>query len=104
MVGRLVVCVLLTALLLTTSFADAQQPKKAPRIGFLGGSSASAYSSFVDSFRQGLRELGWVEGENIAFEYRYAQGNLIGSPTSRRSWSVTRLMSLLCRGEERPLR
>ena len=56
--------------------AEAQQPKKVPRIGFLGGSPPSAVLARVDTFRQGLRELGYVEGKNIVIEYRYAEGKL----------------------------
>jgi putative ABC transport system substrate-binding protein len=54
--------------------AQAQQPKKIPRIGFLVSGSPSAYSSRIEAFRQGLRELGYVEGKTIAIEYRYAEG------------------------------
>jgi putative ABC transport system substrate-binding protein len=54
--------------------ADAQQPKKVPRIGFLLAPSRSALSERVDAFRQGLRELGYIEGQNIVIEYRYAEG------------------------------
>src|SRR5437867_5935371 len=54
-------------------FAQAQQPKKVPRIGFLLASSAGV-DSRVEAFRQGLRELGYVEGKNIAIEWRYAEG------------------------------
>jgi putative ABC transport system substrate-binding protein len=54
--------------------AIAQQSQKAPRIGFLGVSSSSAYSGYIDAFRKGLRELGYVEGQNIAIEYRYGDG------------------------------
>src|SRR5215471_5799484 len=53
----------------------AQQPKKIPRIGYLGFSAASS-SARIDGFRQGLRELGYVEGKNIIIEYRYAEGRL----------------------------
>ena len=67
--------VVLGALLLAVSFsAQAQQPKKVPRIGVLNGASASALFTSVESFRLGLRELGYVEGENIVVEYRYAEG------------------------------
>ena len=54
--------------------ADAQQAKKVPRIGFLLAPSRSAVSESLDAFRQGLRELGYVEGQNILVEYRYAEG------------------------------
>ena len=56
--------------------ADAQQPKKVPRIGFLSASSPSVVATRIEAFRQGLRELGYVEGKNIVIEYRYAEGKL----------------------------
>src|SRR4030095_1796189 len=55
--------------------AEAQQPKKIPRIGYLAGASSSAIAFRTEAFRQGLRELGYVEGKNITIEYRYAEGN-----------------------------
>jgi len=54
--------------------AEAQEPKKIPRIGVLMAPSRSAVSEFIDAFRQGLRALGYVEGQNIVIEYRYAEG------------------------------
>ena len=65
--------VLLVAL---SSPSQAQQTKKVPRIGFLLASSRSAVAELLDAFRQGLRELGYVEGQNIVIEYRYAEGKL----------------------------
>ena len=56
------------------SLAEAQQPAKIPRIGFLASGSPSAYASRTEAFRQGLRQLGYVEGKTIAIEYRYAEG------------------------------
>jgi len=56
--------------------AEAQQPKKVPRIGFLTIESLYALSTRAEAFRQGLRELGYVEGKNIVIEYRYAEGKL----------------------------
>ena len=53
---------------------SAQQPKKIPRIGFLASTSLSATLARVEAFRQGLHELGYVEGKNIVIEYRYAEG------------------------------
>ncbi|MDP2605683.1 MAG: ABC transporter substrate-binding protein [Deltaproteobacteria bacterium] len=57
--------------------AEAQQQGRIPRIGFLSGSGdPSAPSHQVEAFRQGLRDLGYVEGKNILVEYRYAEGKL----------------------------
>ena len=65
------------AILLFLHFpADAQQPARIPRIGMLIGSSASSVSARVETFRQRLRDLGYVEGKNIVIEYRYAEGNV----------------------------
>ena len=66
----------LIALLLALSVpADAQQTGKVPRIGILApGSSTFPTSAYHDSFRQGLRELGYIEGKNIFIEIRYAEG------------------------------
>ena len=55
---------------------EAQQPTKIPRIGYLIVSSLSAISARIEAFRQGLRELGYVEGKNIVIEWRYAEGKL----------------------------
>ena len=57
---------------LAAPLAVEAQPPKVPRLGFLGISPASAYASRIEGFRQGLRELGYVEGQNIAIEWRYA--------------------------------
>jgi putative tryptophan/tyrosine transport system substrate-binding protein len=54
--------------------ARAQQMGKVPLIGYLGSSSPSLEPHFVEAFRQKLRELGHIEGENIAIEYRWAEG------------------------------
>jgi putative tryptophan/tyrosine transport system substrate-binding protein len=56
------------------SSGEAQQAKKGPRIGFLSGATPAALSARVDTFRHGLRDLGYVEGKNIVIEYRYAEG------------------------------
>ena len=65
----------LCAMLLALCFpVEAQQAGKVPRIGFLVASSSSFYSSRIEAFRQGLRDLGYVEGKNIAIEYRFAEG------------------------------
>ena len=65
---------IVVALMLCGARAEAQQPKKVPRIGFLNATSPSAVSARIEAFQQGLRELGYVEGKNIVIEYRYAEG------------------------------
>ncbi len=74
MIRRIVACLLTTALLSIAPFAEAQQPKKLPRIGFLGATSPSVESTRLEGFRQGLRELGYLEGKNIVIEWRWAEG------------------------------
>src|SRR5882724_9035526 len=67
--------ILLAVVLLALGvIAEAQPPKKVPRIGYLGAASPSASSERIEAFRQGLRELGYVEGKNIVIEYRYPEG------------------------------
>jgi ABC-type uncharacterized transport system substrate-binding protein len=61
-------------LLAVAVIAEAQQPKKVSRIGYLGAASPSANSERIEAFRQGLRELGYVEGKNIVIEWRGAEG------------------------------
>jgi putative ABC transport system substrate-binding protein len=51
---------------------EAQQAKKVPQIGWLTGGSPSAEN--VEAFRQGLRDLGYIEGKNIVIEWRIAEG------------------------------
>ena len=74
-VGCLAIVVLLAG---WVQIASAQQLTKIPRIGYLSGSSgdASNRGPSVEAFRQGLRDLGYVEGKNIAIEYRYTQGKI----------------------------
>src|SRR5262249_61734960 len=62
------------ALQFNASFAQAQQPGKVLRIGYLDNSTASGSAVLVDAFRQELSKLGWIEGKNITIEYRFAEG------------------------------
>ena len=64
------------ALLAVAFIVEAQQPGKVTTIGYLSAVSASADSLRVAAFRQGLRDLGYVEGKNVLIEYRYADGKL----------------------------
>jgi putative ABC transport system substrate-binding protein len=54
--------------------AEAQQPKKVHRIGYLSAGNLTSESSRAEAIRLALRDLGYIEGQNIAFEYRYAEG------------------------------
>jgi putative ABC transport system substrate-binding protein len=54
--------------------AAAQQPGKPARIGFLGNSTAALEANLLEPFREGLRELGYIEGQNLSIEYRWAEG------------------------------
>src|SRR5215831_15120353 len=56
--------------------AAAQQSKKVPRIGYLSATSPSVNPTRIEAFRQGLRDLGYVEGKTIVIEWRYAEGKL----------------------------
>jgi putative tryptophan/tyrosine transport system substrate-binding protein len=69
---RCATVVLLIGFVLVVDIAKAQQTKKLPRVGFLFIGSKD--QPHLHSFRQGLRDLGYVEGKNIAIEYRYAEG------------------------------
>src|SRR5262245_22855542 len=55
--------------------AEAQQPKKVARIGYLAPATRAGFAHNTEAFVQGLRELGYVEGQNIIIEYRWADGN-----------------------------
>src|SRR5262245_57570660 len=69
--------ILVAALVLTfAGIADAQQPGKIFRIGFLDGSTASGMAGLLEAFRQEMSKLGWIEGKNISIEYRFAEGKL----------------------------
>jgi putative ABC transport system substrate-binding protein len=61
-------------LLAVTVIAEAQQPKKIPRIGYLSVNEPATESAPSEAIRLALRDLGYIEGQNIAFEYRYAEG------------------------------
>ena len=60
--------------------AEAQQPKKVPRIGYLSAGDPASESARSEAIRLALRELGYIEGQNIAIEYRYAEGKRDRAP------------------------
>jgi len=69
-ISVLTLCAMLVVLCVA---AEAQQPTKVLRIGFLDSSTASGSAVLVEAFRQEIRKLGWIEGKNIAIEYRFAE-------------------------------
>jgi putative tryptophan/tyrosine transport system substrate-binding protein len=66
--------ILVVVLLALGVIAEAQQPKKVPRIGYLAPGDAAGDSIRSEAIRLALRERGYIEGQNIAFEYRYGEG------------------------------
>ena len=72
---RRLIIVMFASLLGVPLASLGQQPAKVARIGFLEASTPSAIAARVEAFRQGLRDLGYVEGKNVVIEYRYAEGN-----------------------------
>jgi putative ABC transport system substrate-binding protein len=69
--GSFALCAMLFALCFS---AEAQQPKKVPRIGYLSSGNSASESGRAEGIRLALRDLGYIEGQNIAIEYRYAEG------------------------------
>jgi len=73
--SKTIAVVIFTAVMLATiSPTWAQQPTKIPRIGVLAGNPFSLNTANIEAFKQGLRELGYVEGKNIVIEWRSAEG------------------------------
>ena len=79
-IGCSIHCLLLAVFLLTVPMALAQQLKQVPRIGYLSALDPARESARSEAIRLGLRELGYIEGQNIAIEYRYAEGKLKRAP------------------------
>ncbi len=74
--------------------AQAQQPAQIRRIGHLSALDASGESARANGIRSALRELGYIEGQHIATEYRYGEGKLDRLPALAAEWSVSRPRSL----------
>jgi putative ABC transport system substrate-binding protein len=76
MTKKISILTLCTMLFALCTPAEAQQPKKVPRIGYLSNNDPATESTRSEAIRLGLRELGQIEGQNIAIEYRYAEGKV----------------------------
>jgi putative ABC transport system substrate-binding protein len=68
-----VVLIVLVTLLMPLA-AETQQAAKVYRVAFLGSTSPSGHANQLEAFRGGLRDLGYVEGQNLVIEFRWAQG------------------------------
>jgi putative ABC transport system substrate-binding protein len=74
MKNKKIICLALGAMLLALSFpAQAQQPKKIAKIGYLVPSTPAAAAHTIEAFRQGLRELDYIEGKTFVLELRYGE-------------------------------
>ena len=73
---KLIFFLLAASMVICVHLAQAQQPTKVPRIGYLDNSTASGIAVLLDAFRQELSKLGWIEGKNITIEYRFAEQKL----------------------------
>jgi len=71
---KIILIMLATVMLALVNLSEAQQPKKVPRIGYLSPFDPVAESTRSEAIRLALREFGYIEGQNIAIEYRYSDG------------------------------
>jgi putative ABC transport system substrate-binding protein len=79
---KAVVVLLFTLALASVHLAQAQQPKKVPRVGYVSGTGdLSNPGPYVEALRQGLRDLGYIDGKNILIEYRGAEGKVDRIPS-----------------------
>jgi putative ABC transport system substrate-binding protein len=77
---QILIWLLTTVFMATVSIAEAQQPKKVPRIGYLSSVDPASESARAGGIRLALRELGYIEGQNIAIEYGYSEGKADRAP------------------------
>ena len=68
------------ALAVCAARVEAQQPKKVSRLGYLSNADAATDSDRAEGIRLALRDLGYIEGQNIVIEYRYAEGKVDRAP------------------------
>jgi len=79
---------------------EPQEPTRVWRIGFLGAGSYAAGDPRVEALRQGFRELGYVEGRNLAFEFRWARGNADRLPTLAAELAKLKVDAIVTQGTQ----
>ena len=77
------------ALVIARSVAFAQPAAKVYRVGFFLGATGESVASLFDALKVGLRDLGYVEGRNVVFERRYADGHMDRLPEIAPSWCAS---------------
>ena len=96
--------VIALVLVVAGAVAQAQQPKKVPRIGYLSSFDPAIESTRAEAIRLALRELGYIEGQNIAIEYRYAEGKLDRLPELAAELVRLKVDIIVVAGGDRPIR
>ena len=90
MQAKLILSIVVASFLAALQLAQAQQPTKVPRIGYISGTGdATNQGPFVEALRQGLLKLGYVEGKNFVIEYRGAEGQMRPRPGHRERTRAT---------------
>jgi putative ABC transport system substrate-binding protein len=84
--------------------AEVKQPKKVPRIGYLSANEPTGESFRSEGIRQALRALGYIEGQNITIEYRYAEGNIDRLPQLAAELVRLKIDIILVSGGDSPIR
>src|SRR5215510_4956090 len=101
---KIVVFLPATLIFASIHLAEAQQSKKVPRIGYLSSVSPSSESAQSEAIRLALRELGYIEGQNITIEYRYAEGKVDRLPELATELVHLKIDIILAAGGERLIR
>ena len=96
--------VFVVVLLAPCSAVEAQQPKKVPRIGYLSSQDPASESARSEAIRLALRERGYIEGQNIAIEYRYAEGKVDRFPELAAELVRLKVDIIVVAGGDRPIR
>jgi putative ABC transport system substrate-binding protein len=104
MMKQILFCLLLTVFLFTVFSVEAQQPKIVPRIGYLSAVDPASDSTRSEGVQLALRELGYIDGQNIAIEYRYEEGKRDRLPELAAELVRLKVDIIVVSGGDRPIR